>query len=196
MRFSDALDEVLRSATHVRVLRALFRAPRDFGLSGREIARRAGVSHPSASKVLSALQQQGLLTTRRSARLDEYALNYEHALVSPVVRLFLAEDRLRDDLISQLQHELGLLGVKRAYVFGSVARGETTSRSDIDLAVEPPTHASTDFNGALDTLRDKIRRRYGNELNIVLKPLTQSGHAQAMWRRFTKDAIAVFDEAS
>ena len=195
MQFAAPLNEILRSATHVRVLRALFEIPRGFGVSGREIARRAGVAHPSANKALAALHAQGMVDVRRSARFDEYTLNFDNVLASAIGSLFSQEQRLTDDLKWMLRSELEPLGVRRAYLFGSVAKGDTTSRSDIDLALDPHTSANPELGAALEALSDKVRKRFGSELNIVYRRSPPTGHSDAIWRRFTKDAIPVIEES-
>jgi hypothetical protein len=52
MPVGSMLDDLLRTRTHVRVARALFRLPQGFAASGREIARRAGVDNKLAQAAL------------------------------------------------------------------------------------------------------------------------------------------------
>jgi len=55
MRLDRPLDDLFERGSHVRVLRALHELPDGFRTSARELARRASVSHPTASRVLAAL---------------------------------------------------------------------------------------------------------------------------------------------
>ncbi len=195
MQFGAPLDAILRTATHVRVLRALLEVPRGFGVSGREIARRAGVTHPSANKVLATLREQGLVSVRRSPRFDEYALSYENALSSAISVLFAQEQRLVEELKWTLRADLEKVDVKRAYLFGSVVRGTSTASSDIDLAVDPPTYVDRSrFASALEELREKIKAMYGNDLNFVTRQTPGTAKTDALWRRLIRDATPIFDE--
>jgi predicted nucleotidyltransferase len=193
MQFTHALNEIFKSSVHVRVLRALTELPQGFGVSGREIARRAGVSHPSATKSLGALAIQGVVTVRRALRSDEYTLNYDHVLTSSIRALFDAERRIVEDVRSRLQSDLERLGVRRAYLFGSAVRGEASARSDIDLAIEP-TKATKQLDQGVEAMREQARRRYGNELSVIVKQMPSTQRSDAMWRRLLKDSIPIFGD--
>ena len=193
MQLSDPLDEILRSRTHIRVLRALDGGPVDFGLSGREVARRAGVTHPSAAKALHVLREQGLVLVERSPRSDEFRLNAEHLLAGAVRALFESEQGILNDLRDTLRSRLVHLGVRRAFLFGSVIRSAAGARSDIDLALEPPAGEAAEFASGLDRLRGAVRARFGNELSVMVKPARASRRQEALWRRLARDSVPIFD---
>src|SRR2546430_1766437 len=92
------LDDLFQTRAHVRVLRALVFLPTGIDASTREIARRSGVSHPTASTVLENLRRQGLVHVRRTLIADEYRLNDEHVLADEVRHLAEWERRLPDRL--------------------------------------------------------------------------------------------------
>src|SRR6266542_1181965 len=137
MRLDRSLDDLFSSPSSVRVLRALVELPSGFGVSTREIARRAGVTHPTASKVLNALLDQGLVSVRRSRLGDEYSLNADHVLAQDVVHLFERERSLHERLLEFLADSIrrNAPGVEEAFLYGSAAWGEMTPRSDLDVAV-------------------------------------------------------------
>ena len=89
MRLRSPLNDLFRSRSHVRVLRALDEMPTGLPASTREIARRAGVSHPTAAAVLSSLAEQGIVTLQRLARADLFELNQSHVLVEQLHALYL-----------------------------------------------------------------------------------------------------------
>ena len=193
MQLPNPLDEILRSSTHVRVLRALHGVPVDFRISGREVARRAGVTHPSAAKALHALREQGLVYAERSLRSDEFRLNAEHLLAGAIRALFDNEQTILDELRGTLRSELERVGVHRAFLFGSVARNAAAARSDIDLALEPPADTPAEFAAGLDRLEGLVRARFGNELSVMVKPAPASARQEALWRRLARDSMPVFD---
>jgi len=82
------LDDVLGTHSNVRVLRTLHRVLPSIALSGRDVGRRSGVSHPSATASLRMLTDVGLVRVRRARRADYYELNRDHLLAADLARLF------------------------------------------------------------------------------------------------------------
>jgi hypothetical protein len=63
-------------------------------------------------------------------------------------------------------------GVRRAAIFGSLARGEATDESDVDLLVDLPDRASLlDLVGLKLDLEDKLGRKVDVVEYDALKPL-------------------------
>ena len=119
MRLDAPLDDIFANASHVRLLRALFALPYDVGTSGRDLARRAGVSHPRANQVLAELAAQGLVAVQRLPRMGLYRINRRHALAEPLRELFELEPKLKSELLSLVARELKArhLPVKEARIF-------------------------------------------------------------------------------
>lgn len=163
MRIDRALDDLFAAGSHVRVLRALLELPDGLTVSGRDIARRAGVSQPTAAEVLRALEDQGLLIVGRRPRAAYYRLNPDHVLAPMLAEIFVRESEVRADLERRVASAIaGLPDVEAAYLFGSAARGDMRPSSDIDVAVKS-RHEIPDTIPALDGLY----RRYGNRVNVV-----------------------------
>ena len=171
MRLQEPLDDLFATGSHVRVLRALDALPGSVAVSGRELARRAGVSQPTAREVLGSLERQGLLTVGRSLRRDSYRLNPEHVL-APVVRdLFERERSVPADLERGVVDAVRRIGeVTGAYLFGSAARGDMRPNSDIDVAIVS-SHALPEEIPELEA----VFRRFGNRVNVIR--LTARGSA-------------------
>jgi DNA-binding transcriptional ArsR family regulator len=163
MRLDNALDDVFATGSHVRVLRALVDLPDGLTVSGRDIARRAGVSQPTAAEVLRALEDQGLLIVGRRPRAGYYRLNPEHVLAPALSDIFARERQTRSDLERRLADGLGgLRDVEAAYLFGSAARGDMRPNSDIDVAIKSRHELPED----IPTL-DGLYRRFGNRVNVI-----------------------------
>jgi uncharacterized protein len=81
--------------------------------------------------------------------------------------LTLAPERVRDQVLSALRANRRRLvdsyGVRDIRLFGSVARGEATDSSDVDLIVEfdPDRITLTSFLDFTDELEALLRRRVG-----------------------------------
>ena len=199
MRLDEPLNDVFASASHVRLLRALFALPSDMGRSGRDLARRAGVSHPRANQVLADLADQGLVSVQRLPRTDLYRVNRHHALAEPLGKLFQFEPKLRFDLLSLVARELRSrrLPVKEARIFGSAARGEMAPSSDIDLALVTSRKSVAAVEAAVQEIAETAHERFGTRLNVLvgspslekLSNSRQAGHG--VWRAIQRDGIDV-----
>src|SRR5256885_1988119 len=98
MRLSTPLDDLFNTKSHAKVLRALVELPEGLASSGRDIARRAGVSHPTATHVLDHLSEQGVVHVRRSVGSYRYQLNRQHLAYPELERLFRWERQVLADL--------------------------------------------------------------------------------------------------
>ena len=102
MQVSDALDDVLASRGHLRILRALDALPEGLGVSARDLARRAEVAHNRASEVLNDFTGLGLTRVQRAGRADLYQLNRRHVLYEAVHELFGQEAQVQAELVDNL----------------------------------------------------------------------------------------------
>ena len=162
-RLDRPLDDVFATGSHVRVLRALDQLPDGLTVSGRDIARRAGVSQPTAANVLRTLEDQGLLIVGRRPRAAYYRLNPEHVLAPLLSEIFARERQVRADLERRIADGLtGLRQVEAAYLFGSAARGDMRPDSDIDVAIKSPHAVPEDLPGL-----DAVSRRFGNRVHVI-----------------------------
>ncbi|HSP08558.1 MAG TPA: nucleotidyltransferase domain-containing protein [Candidatus Dormibacteraeota bacterium] len=200
MRLDDPLNDTFASASHVRLLRALFSLPSDMGASGRDLARRAGVSHPRANQVLAGLAEQGVVAVQRLPRTDLYRVNGHHALAESLRKLFDLEPRLRFQLLALVAGELKgrRLPVKEARIFGSAARGEMKPTSDVDLALVTSRENVAGVEAAAQEIAEKARERFGTRLNVLvgspsLGRLSKSRQTrQGAWQAIEREGIDVF----
>lgn len=198
MRLDRPLDDLFATGSAVRVLRALVGLPKGFGVSAREIGRRGGVSHPTASKVLGALAEQGLVSVRRSTVGDEYVFNGDHVLADPVVDAFELERSILTDLVRFLGDSLRrrVSDVQAAYLFGSAVWGEMVAGSDLDLAIISPVTTWRRAERRMPELAGDVKKRYGNRLTWTVgdPSLLLPGpkwRAPPIWRRILKEGIPV-----
>lgn len=139
VRYSSAVDLGRPAALVVppgteAVLRVLIGTDAPLGV--RELARVAGVSANRASQVLSELAEHGvvLVDEHGSGRLCR--LNRTHLAVDALVAVV----ELRGRMFDFLRHEIRSWGFRpvHASVFGSAARGDGHTRSDLDLLLVQP----------------------------------------------------------
>lgn len=199
MRFSQPLDDLLQSRSRVRVLRALVALPDEIDSSIREIARRAGVTHPTASAALEAFRQQGVVRVRRTLLSDEYRFNTQHDLSDAIRSLFDLEVQIRLDLIELLSGEIHTRApwVTEASLFGSFAREEMRPDSDLDLALVAPASKANRLRTIVEDLSTTTVQRFGNPINAVIghgsvQAMAQPGaKGYRLWRTVAKEGIPV-----
>lgn len=192
IHFTTPLDDVFLNRSHVQVLRALHRLPRGLPASGREIARRAGITHPTSLKALERLADIGLVDATRGRVADAYEFNYDHLLADRIAGLFEAEASVEKELTSFMRdHLLAVTDkVESATVFGSIISGESTPTSDIDLAVSCAAGDIEEVENALDDLSGAVRSRFGNRLSPLINTRKQKPRT-GIWRRIEKEGLAL-----
>ena len=126
------LDDILSSPAKVAVLRAILRVSTP--LSGREIARRAGVGYSPAYNALQALAASGVLSKQDHGRASAYSIRDPEApLVAGLRDLFDREERRSRSAVAELAETIS--DVRAVILFGSEARGEARPGSDTDLLI-------------------------------------------------------------
>lgn len=138
-------------------------------LTGREVARLLGrPSHSGVLDTLSRLTDHGLVDREEAGRAFLFTLNREH-LAAPAA-LLLAQ--LRSELFERLCRLVDSWDIAPVHVslFGSVARGEGDTSSDIDLFVVRPQKVGREdpvWQDQLDLLARKVQRWTGNPAGIA-----------------------------
>lgn len=115
------LDALFSSATRVAVLRVVAREERQ--LSGRAIARMAGVNHQAAANALEALRVLGVVLRSGEGRDTGWSLARRTYIGKSLVEaVFRAESHFAKDVVSFIQGELrgACAGV---ILYGAVAKG-------------------------------------------------------------------------
>lgn len=197
MQLERPLDDLFQDRSHVRLLRALSELPEGLPASGRELARRAGVAHATASRILEELGRQGVVVRRRYGRADMHHLNGDHTLYTLVREMFAHERRVPEQLRTLLRSELQQVGgIAEAYLFGSAARGDMTAGSDIDLAVVAPKRAEAEIAAPLEQVSERVRKVFGSPLSLLVgdrSPHRTKG--RGAWRRIAEEGIAIIGRA-
>jgi len=160
MRYTHPLDDLLSSQARLRILRYLCAVGGEH--TGREIARAVGMGETPTHRALKELADTLVVLYRVAGRAHYYRLNEHHALVERVLcPLFAAEEVQRDAAVAEL-----LAGVdvplEAALIYGSVARGEDTWRSDLDVLLVAPT--AYDARRAIERIWQRdgdLLQRYG-----------------------------------
>ena len=139
---ATAIGDALFTKTQQRVLGLLFGKP-DRSFYTNEIVRWADMGRGTISRELSRLVSAGLLVASREGNQHHYRANPDNPvyreLVGIVRKTFGIADVIRAAL-AQVDDQ-----VNWAFVYGSIAKGEDSASSDIDLLVVTESLAYTDL---------------------------------------------------
>jgi len=140
-------------------------------LSGREIARAAGVSHVICSRSLQELSHHGLVNMKKAGRSILYSLNKEHILVGELLLpLFKKEERLFPSLTRTILSPLSGQKPTSLLLFGSQT-DEKKARPDSDfdiLCVIPDETNVKKFRSKISHSEAQVEKKFGNSLSLVI----------------------------
>jgi predicted nucleotidyltransferase len=166
------------------VLTALLRTGTPLG--GRQLHRLIAdrVSLTSVQTQLRELTALGIVVSDRIGASGVHRINESHALVAPL--------RAMADPFALLRHVVGqaVAGAQCVLVFGSVARGEATATSDIDLAAVAPV----DWAGRYD-LQERVTLAFGNACDVLV--LTEDDYfsdTEPVAAEIRRDGITLYGE--
>lgn len=120
----------------------------------REIARRAGVPLKAAQRELENLERIALVERTRRGRQVFFRVQTTHPLFAELRALLLKSDGLALPLRQALEV---IEGVEAVAVYGSVASGTDTGRSDIDLLIVGSADALA-LHDAVSGVEDRLGR--------------------------------------
>jgi predicted nucleotidyltransferase len=127
-----SLADALFSKTQQRVLGVLFGRP-DQTFFANEIVRLAGGGFGAVHRELAALESAGLITSKHIGNQKHYQANRDAPIFDELRGIVVKTAGLAD----VLREALAPLAprIRAAFVYGSVAKGTDTAKSDIDLMV-------------------------------------------------------------
>jgi predicted nucleotidyltransferase len=148
--------DALFAKVQQRVLGVLFGNPgRSF--YANEVIGLARSGTGAVQRELARLETAGLVTARRIGKQKHYQANSAspvfHELRALVLKTSGLADVLRDALAPVSDH------IRAAFVYGSVAKGEDTAASDIDLMVVGEGLTYADLFGALEEASAQLGRK-------------------------------------
>jgi predicted nucleotidyltransferase len=144
-------------------------------LTGRQVALLTGrTSHSGVLDSLHRLTEHGLVTRVELNRAYLFALNRDH-LAAPAVEMLA---NLRVKLIEEIRRTVGEWQIAPLHVslFGSAARGDGGTQSDIDLFVVRASDVDEDepsWRDQIDELSGQIQRWTGNHASVVERDESQ-----------------------
>lgn len=130
--------EKLATKNTIKILRLLILKPYlSFGLS--ELSKELDISKSNVLRILKVLIEYNLVLEKKEGRKKVYRINYEMNPIKTLWKLFMDEKRENIDVyfknIIDLLFDYVRNDIELFIVFGSVAQGLATEKSDIDICV-------------------------------------------------------------
>ncbi len=151
-----SIGNALFSKVQQRVLALIFGHPeRSFYTS--EIVRNLRSGTGAVERELARLQRSGLVSLERIGNQKHYRANRSSPVFEELQSLVVKTVALTEPLRIALQPYADK--IKAAFVFGSVAKGTDTARSDIDLLVIGNALSYADLYTALQNAETMLRRK-------------------------------------
>lgn len=169
-------------------------------LTGLTVDRLTGRSHAQVRQVLRRLSADGLVDANRVGNAIEYRLNREHILAGAVVASATAVGAVEDRLVTFLE-TLKPCPVS-VVLFGSFARRDGDSESDVDVLVVRPDALDPD-DASWGEVRTDIARRLerwtGNPCQVidlsVSEILNADARSESLVTSLRAEGITVFGTA-
>ncbi|MFH1619674.1 MAG: nucleotidyltransferase domain-containing protein [bacterium] len=127
----------------------------------RQLERLSGIYAANLQRELLKMEDGGLLESRHLGKLKLYKLNMRHPLYSELKSLVAKTIGLEEIIRSGIS---AVKGVTAACIYGSFARGEERSNSDIDVLIIGNNIDEDNLIRVLKSLEEKLQR----EINYSL----------------------------
>jgi predicted nucleotidyltransferase len=176
------LSNALFAKVQQRVLALIFSHPeRSFYTS--EIVRKIDSGVGAVERELAKLEQSGLVSVERIGNQKHYRANQGAPIFEDLRGLVEKTVGLAEPIKKCLEPYSD--AIRTAFVYGSVAKGEDTAQSDIDLMIIGDALNYADLYTAAQNVESKLRRK--------VHPLFLSPNE---WRRKTSAKGSVFSKIS
>jgi len=157
---ATTIADALFTKTQQKVMGLLFGKPgTSFYLN--EIVRLAGMGKGTIKRELEKMTQADLLTVKRIGNQTHYQANP----VSPIYNELVSISRKTFGLVDIIRQALQADGsslfkgsIQYAFIYGSIAKGEDTAQSDIDLMIIGDDIAYTDMMNLLIPIEKELQR--------------------------------------
>ena len=159
------LPDILSSRGRAEIFRLLFGVSSQ-ELHLRELQRRSGLALRTIQQELEKLERMELLVARRDGNRVYYSANAAHPLYGDIRSLVLKTSGLPEVLREALAHD----GVRVAFVFGSVARGEEGAEGDVDLMIVADAGLKT-----VSRWLSGVSEKLGREVNPHVMDMAELG---------------------
>jgi predicted nucleotidyltransferase len=158
-------------------------------MTGRALARVAGLKQSTAQRALTRLRDAGLVIAEHAPPAIVYRANTDHLAMPALVALLRLEEQLRLRIV---EHVAGWQQrPESVVVFGSVARGQATATSDVDILVVRPDAIEPDeaaWQRQLAELSERVLQWTGRRASVIEMSAREVGEGLAVGEPFLVEA--------
>ena len=161
-------------------------------LAAPALAERAGLSRQHVLRVLDGLVELGIVETLGVGAHPAYRARGEHPLHPPLAALFQAEEARFSRVAEAIR--VAAREAEAVWLYGSVARGDDTAASDVDIAV-------VIGGGEVERTADEVRARLapveealGIRVSVVgldTEDVLRLSEGDPWWRSVAEEAVAL-----
>jgi len=175
------LETLLGSRLRTKVLGWLFSRP-DERYFVRQLTALIAEDSTNVSRELARLGKIGILISTTEGRQKYYQANRQSPLFDELHGLIVKTAGVADVLGAALAPSAGQIRV--AFIFGSIARGDETRRSDIDVMIV----GRISFEDAASLL-SPAEKKLGREVNPVVYPVSEFKQKVREDRHFVRTVV-------
>lgn len=166
-------------------------------LTLRRLARLASVSPAQASRVMPALVGLGLVERSEVPPASQFLLNRQNVAARFIVELA----DVRQAVFSRIGDAARDIepAPMSVIVFGSLARGDADTESDVDLVVVRPDQVGEDddrWSDSVDDWRRRVGAITGNDVELVEASASEATRKlrgrSGLWRNIKRDGVTVY----
>jgi len=128
------LNKILGKKSHVAILRYLYTSETE-GYCLDDITKSIGQSCGTIYPALQELLETRIITQKKIGKSKIYTLNTHHVLYSKIKELIQLEKESLKKIAQEFVSQIPKKYIDSIVLFGSVARGSFTEKSDIDLLI-------------------------------------------------------------
>lgn len=173
MVIEKALDRILNTPSKLKIIRLFISKRQDFVATGREIARKTGLSPPGAHTALKELYAEDILKRDIIGKQHLYRLNINNRNVKNIlIPAFTKEISVKKDIANFLKGKIKEYKLTNEIVslllYGSICKGTDTPSSDVDVAVV--TGDDVNLEKIETAFIDKISSEFHEYFGLHLDP--------------------------
>lgn len=183
------MERILASKTKIKILRRLIEKPeREF--SFEDVAKATSLSFGTVHPALKDLVYSRAVEMRKIGKSKLYRINQRHILFKELKALFNSESSSLTQIAKKFAAKIGKRNIRNIILFGSVARGEFTEKSDIDILVI--------YKSAEALIRkyvSKLSQSFLDRWDVEITPVYLSTkEAKQKMKRFDRFMVRILDE--
>lgn len=179
-------------------LAVLARADHEFTVSHLLPLLKRKRSLTGVRNALDRLAEQGIVNVRQVGNVNSYSLNRSHLLAPAIIEIAAARDRLVERVTAELQQ----WRVSPVYgaLFGSAARGEMRTESDIDILLIHADDADIElWTDQVAHLQQLVTSWTGNDTRVLTlseREVHEHGARDPVLREVVHEGVALTGSTS